>query len=335
MTYRDFRGVDTTHSISDPPNVHPDFENRDAYCWNVKNQAPVFVIIFGFTVPVCGLDIGPQIDPGIVAVGLGLDGKPVFNGPTPTTTNATNFDLWFNDDVGFNTRIDDSLSLVDSGGGLFVFDSSSFFPLDNRGFGATQQAFTNLWECDPDYLCLPGQSNVPVDPAPHNWHFTMELHTQFTFQGGEVFNYEGDDDLWVFIDGSLVIDIGGVHNPLPDSVALDTLTDTGGTPIPLIVGNDYDFDLFFAERHHNESNFLMTTSILLGSERCEGNVVLPDDVVNVDDLLELLGDWGDCPLPCTVGLVNAPDTCPADTDRNCVVDVEDLLTLLAAWGACP
>jgi hypothetical protein len=44
-----------------------------------------------------------------------------------------------------------------------------------------------------------------------------------------------------------------------------------------------------------------------------------DGVVDVEDLLLLLGDWGDCP------------GCLADLDGNGVVDVSDLLILLGSW----
>ena len=48
-----------------------------------------------------------------------------------------------------------------------------------------------------------------------------------------------------------------------------------------------------------------------------------DDVVNVADLLIVLGEWGPCP------------DCPADLNGNETVNVEDLLTVLALWGPCP
>lgn len=48
-----------------------------------------------------------------------------------------------------------------------------------------------------------------------------------------------------------------------------------------------------------------------------------DTVVDVDDLLALLGDWGPCP------------GCPTDLDDDGDVDVDDLLALLGDWGPCP
>jgi fibro-slime domain-containing protein len=67
--------------------------------------------------------------------------------------------------------------------------------------------------------------------------------------------FTGDDDLWVFINNRLVIDLGGVHGPESASVNLDTLG--------LTAGNTYNFDLFFAERHTSGSNFRVETSIVL------------------------------------------------------------------------
>lgn len=54
------------------------------------------------------------------------------------------------------------------------------------------------------------------------------------------------------------MDLGGVHGAASGSVSLDSLG--------LTVGNDYSFDLFFAERHTSHSNFRIDTSIQLRDE---------------------------------------------------------------------
>jgi hypothetical protein len=66
---------------------------------------------------------------------------------------------------------------------------------------------------------------------------------------------------------------------------------------------------------------------------CPGDIVpFPggNGVVDVDDLLRVINDWGQCPMP--------PFACPADLappGGNSIVDVDDLLVVINNWGLCP
>ncbi len=172
------------------------------------------------------------VDPGIVQSMLGGDGKPVYGGGTTgTTTGQANFDQWYRDVAGININLPTEIGLVDQGDGTYVYENPAFFPIDGQGFGD--------------------------EGNPHNYHFTLEMHTQFTYQGGEVFTFRGDDDLFTFINGRLGIDLGGVHGPLEGNIDFDAMAGTLG----IVPGGTYDLDFFFAERHTSQSNFRIETTI--------------------------------------------------------------------------
>ncbi|OUL25394.1 fibro-slime family protein [Nostoc sp. T09] len=188
---------------------------------------------FNDTHPDFEKELGAEL--GIVKSTLGADNKPVYAGGigTATTHGQAAFDQWYRDVAGVNQSKQYGITLSDAGNppGIFSYSNNSFFPIDNDLLGNQGRA--------------------------HNFHFTYEIASKFTYQGGETFTFTGDDDLWVFLDKKLAIDLGGVHTAETQSVNLDTLG--------LTLGKTYDFNLFFAERHTTQSNFAISTSIDLQS----------------------------------------------------------------------
>lgn len=173
-----------------------------------------------------------NLQKGLVADALGADGKPVLgpNYKKGFIQSADSFQEWYNTVPGVNQAFALELYLAPNAN-KYSFESHAFFPLDGKGFGNERQN--------------------------HNFSFTFELHTRFYYKGGETFQFSGDDDLWVFINGTLAIDLGGVHAASTQNINLDTAAQRLG----LTPNNEYALDFFQAERHATQSNFQIDTTL--------------------------------------------------------------------------
>lgn len=87
-----------------------------------------------------------------------------------------------------------------------------------------------------------------------NAGYTLRIHNQFTYTGGEKLYFGADDDFYVFINSRLIIECGGFHEAIIDSLYLDSLFLQDSTP--LTVGETYDIDIFMVERRQSGNIFL-------------------------------------------------------------------------------
>jgi fibro-slime domain-containing protein len=117
----------------------------------------------------------------------------------------------------------------------YLFDNTHFDPLHNKGFG-----------------------NDPVDPllnsSKQNFGFTVTLRTTFINRPDLFIDCESDDDLWLFVNRKLVIDLGGLHQQNRVSVVLDTFHFAPSQTCTLSV--------FYADRGPSSAAFYLQTNVL-------------------------------------------------------------------------
>ena len=92
-----------------------------------------------------------------------------------------------------------------------------------------------------------------------NYNLTLEGHAQFIYyQDADLyFNFTGDDDVYLYINGIRVLDMGGAHSISKAGISLNNVAEICG----LKDGEVYDFDFYYMERHGTAANFSIETNI--------------------------------------------------------------------------
>ena len=239
--------VSGTGQLFDPEDVEPTDE--------CDGNIPVVFRDFNDSHPDFEMDFsGDGVRLNLISPTLGTDNKPVFasgvgcpardnsqvcrtdfNPTQPVITSATTFDQWYRDVNGVNIKFEKELELIaNPNTGVYAYTSNDFFPLaPTDGFGITP----------------PGQGK--------NFLFTTEIHLTFTYVAHQSFTFRGDDDLWIFVNKRLALDLGAMHGVASGTIDFDAQAEKLG----ILPGRDYSMDIFHAERHTSASNFTIETNI--------------------------------------------------------------------------
>lgn len=143
-----------------------------------------------------------------------------------------------------------------------------FLPITDKNNSAGQTISTNYQ--DDGVLSTGTIKDTLVN---RNYNFVMVSEGEFVYHADDelFFDFEGDDDVYLFINGELVMDIGSAHsidgarinvNDYVNAAKAGTLgSSERNEALALEEGNVYTFKFYYMERHSYGSNIRVTTNI--------------------------------------------------------------------------
>ena len=142
-------------------------------------------------------------------------------------------------------------------------DNQDFFPIDPDTLGAAN-----------DLTAPFGTTTNSAYVGDRNFHYAMKAHCEFYYDAASdlTFNFYGDDDVYLFINNKLVMDIGGAHPPKDGTVKINDIADSIG----LQDGEVYSFDFFYMERHTDMSKLRVETNMVLLPADAKPSVTFKD-----------------------------------------------------------
>lgn len=182
--------------------------------------------------------------------------------------------------------------------------------LGNSTFGLCQSWLKNGGPRNPNAaVAAAGEHGALGMLHLRNYGFTMMGYAKFKYKkgGGEIFEFAGDDDMWIYVDGVLAVDLGGTHLAAPGKADMDFLSSNGhgchpGEPLAgnTASGENCDLDeastwkdgswhhlhFFYADRQTDGSNMRIKSSL---SELAPSRYGMP--VIGEVTITPVEGEW--------------------------------------------
>ena len=249
---------------------------------------------------------GPNGEPWVVSVPAYYCGNvgeeqtdPVTGLAIPCTSRTGTTDCDKNDALGYmrltctvngnSYRATYQTGTLDGTPTFFPVDGDMFTPAAERSTAAIAPPY------DPNFAAEPGMPK-------HNFHFTSEVRYWFRYDATKkyVLDFTGDDDVWVFINHQLAVDLGGIHTPAQGAVTFGA-----GTPakFDLKNGQVYEVAVFQAERQTNGSSYRLTLSGFSAAPS-ECKPVCGDGILGLGEECDdgtNPGGYGQCGPGCKLG----------------------------------